>query len=541
LIERNGGAVLAAKEVSMPGVSRRQLLNLVGRAGGATAVYDAMAAMGLMPTPAAYAGPPALEPGSGAGVRVIVLGAGIAGMTAAYELAKAGYACTVLEARGRPGGRSWTVRGGDSVEEIGAIQRCAFEPGEHMYFNTGPARIPHHHTAILGYCKEFGIPLEVMVNDNRATLFQSDDAFGGRPVPARRVIHDGRGAVAELLAKAISRNALAEEVSGEDKERLLAFLRGFGGLARDNAYRGSPRAGYEEPPGAGASPGRFASPLGLKDLLRSDFWHYKLYYAERYEQAPTMLQPVGGMDRIAHAFADRLRPAIVFGAVVREIRRTGAGITIVHSDAAGRRSAVAADYAVCTLPLSVLKTIPNDLSPAVKAALADCRYAKAVKIAFQADRRFWEEDHQIYGGISWTSRDITQIWYPSSGFQSRNGILLGAYIWDDAIGERFGRMTPEARLQAAVESGERLHAGYGGEVSRGVSVCWDKVAYSLGAWAEWEPDQRRTAYRVLTQPDGPIHLAGEHLSYLTAWQEGAVLSAHNAVAAIAQQVNGRTP
>jgi monoamine oxidase len=410
-----------------------------------------------------------------------------------------------------------------------------------MYFNAGPARIPHHHKAILGYCKEFGIPLEVMVNDNRAALFQSDDAFGGKPVPARQVIHDGRGFVAELLAKAISRNALAEEVSAEDKERLLAFLRGFGALARDNVYRGSPRAGYEEPPGAGASAGRLAAPLGLKDLLRSDFWHYKLHYAERYEQAPTMLQPVGGMDRIAHAFADRLRPAIVYGAVVQEIRRTGAGVTIVYSDAAGRRSATSADYAVCTLPLSVLKTIPSDLSPAVKAAVPDCRYAKAAKIAFQADRRFWEEDHQIYGGISWTSRDITQIWYPSSGFHARKGVLLGAYIWDDPIGEQFGRMTPEGRLHAAVESGERLHPGYAGEVSRGVSVCWDRVAYSLGAWAEWEPGQRRTAYPVLTRPDGPIYLAGEHLSYLTAWQEGAVLSAHNVVAAIAQRVNGRTP
>src|SRR6516164_7167886 len=72
-----------------PTPSRRQFLNLVGRAGGTTAVYNTMAAMGLLPLPAAYAGPPALEPASGHGVRVVVLGAGIAGMTAAYELSKA--------------------------------------------------------------------------------------------------------------------------------------------------------------------------------------------------------------------------------------------------------------------------------------------------------------------------------------------------------------------------------------------------------------------------------------------------------------------
>jgi|SRR5262245_29371971 NADPH-dependent 2,4-dienoyl-CoA reductase/sulfur reductase-like enzyme len=85
--------------------SRRQFLEFVGRAGGATAVYNVMAAMGLIPVPTTYAGPPELEPGSGSGVRVVVLGAGLAGMTAAYELSKAGYVCAVLEARHVLGGQ----------------------------------------------------------------------------------------------------------------------------------------------------------------------------------------------------------------------------------------------------------------------------------------------------------------------------------------------------------------------------------------------------------------------------------------------------
>jgi monoamine oxidase len=172
-----------------------------------------MAAMGLLPVPEAYAGPPALPPGSGDGTTIAILGAGIAGMTAAYELRKAGYDCRILEARSRPGGRNWTIRAGDRIVERDTAQACVFDAEPHLYLNAGPARLPPHHRGILSYCREFGVPLEVMVNDNRAALFQDDRAFGGKPVVARRVINDGRGFIAELLAKAIDGTALDATVA----------------------------------------------------------------------------------------------------------------------------------------------------------------------------------------------------------------------------------------------------------------------------------------------------------------------------------------
>src|SRR5208282_2274488 len=199
-------------------VTRRGFLNLVGRAGGATALYETMAAMGLLPVPTAYAGPPELPHGSGTGTRVVILGAGIAGMTAAYELARAGYRCTILEARERTGGRNWTLRRGDFVEELDSRQRSTFAAGREMYFNTGPARIPQYHQALLGYCRKFGVALEARVNDNRNAFLQSDKAFGGRPVRARQFINDGRGYIAELLAKAVNQHALDEAVTADDRE-----------------------------------------------------------------------------------------------------------------------------------------------------------------------------------------------------------------------------------------------------------------------------------------------------------------------------------
>ena len=165
-----------------------------------------MAAMGLLPIPEAYAGPPQLPPGNGR--RIVIIGAGIAGMVLAWELRKAGYQPLILEARTRAGGRNWSLRGGDAVHETGSVQRVTWDAGPHMYFNPGPARLPYHHEGILSYCRELGVPLEVMCNDNRGALLQSDAAFDGQPQRNRHMVNDIRGYVAELAAKAIDRDAL---------------------------------------------------------------------------------------------------------------------------------------------------------------------------------------------------------------------------------------------------------------------------------------------------------------------------------------------
>jgi monoamine oxidase len=162
-------------------------------------------------------------------------------------------------------------------------------------------------------------------------------------------------------------------------------------------------------------------------------------------------------------------------------------------------------------------------------------YVPAVKVAFQSSRRWWETDYQIYGGISWTSRDITQIWYPSAGLNGDRGILLGAYIWTTAIGRRFAAMPPAERHAAAVADGERLHPGYAKLVDRGVSIAWSKVPFSGGGWVDWGDAAWRAAYPALLAGHGPIHFAGEHVSYQNSWQEGAVRTALEAVAKIAER------
>src|SRR3984957_2532626 len=250
-------------------LSRRSLIHLVGKAGGVAAAYHTMAAMGLLAVPQAYAGPPDLPPGRGR--RVVIIGAGIAGMVLAYELHNAGYHPLILEARKRPGGRNWSLCAGDTVTEIDSTQHVDWDHAEHLYFNPGPARLPYQHEGILSYCRTLGVPLEVLCNDNRAALMQDDRAFDGTPQLNRRVVNDVRGYVAELAAKAVDKDLLTQPVSAEDKDRMRAMLRGFGALDKNFAYRGSARAGWAVSPDA-TQPGTPYAPLDLRQIMVSDFW-----------------------------------------------------------------------------------------------------------------------------------------------------------------------------------------------------------------------------------------------------------------------------
>ncbi|HEX6079847.1 MAG TPA: FAD-dependent oxidoreductase [Methylomirabilota bacterium] len=524
----------------MAGIDRRRFINLVGRGGGVAALRATLSAMGLLVAPAASARPIAPPPaGAGRGIRVAILGAGIAGLAGAHALRKAGYDCTVLEARERPGGRAWTLRAGDTVVETDSTQRVAWDPQPDLYLNAGPARISQHHPLMLGYCRELGVPLEVLVNDNRATLLQDDAAFGGRPVVARRVVADARGGIAALAAGSLLPGA---RQSGAER-RLRALLRTWGALRDDLTYAGSERAGYEEPPGpTPARPGRRHPTLSLDEIARAASWSGALAVGETWDQAGTMLQPVGGMDAIPKALARTLGGAIRYRAEVIGIRRVGEGARVTWRNRRdGSVHALDADFVICTIPLPALRGIESDFPPAQQRAIAvgAGAYVPAVKVAFQSGRRWWETDYQIYGGISWTSRDITQIWYPSAGLNGQRGILLGAYIWTTAIGRRFATMPPAERHAAALADGERLHPGYAKLVDRGVSVAWSKVPWSGGGWVDWSDEAWRAAYPALLAGHGPIHFAGEHMSYQNSWQEGAVRTALEAVAKIAERARPR--
>src|SRR5882762_737215 len=197
-------------------VRRRDLLSLIGAMAGSAAMYHAMTSLGFA-SESAYKGPVKLQ-GDPKGASVLILGAGLAGMTAALELRKAGYKVQILEFNNRPGGRNWTLRGGDSFTELGGFkQTCEFEQG--LYFNPGPWRIPYHHRAILDYCKRLGVTLEPFIQLNHNALLHASRAFGGAPQRIRAIKADFQGQISELLAKVTQQSKLDEPVSVEDRDR----------------------------------------------------------------------------------------------------------------------------------------------------------------------------------------------------------------------------------------------------------------------------------------------------------------------------------
>src|SRR6201982_1783596 len=183
-------APMQTESASAP--SRRDLLSLIGAVAGSAAAYHAMTALGFA-SESGYKGPIKLE-GDPRGASVLVLGAGLAGMTAALELRKAGYKVQVLEYNARPGGRNWTLRGGDSFVELGgARQTCAFDEG--LYINPGPWRIPYHHRALLDYCKRLNVTLEPFIQLNHNAFLHATRAFGGAPQRIRAIKADFQGPI----------------------------------------------------------------------------------------------------------------------------------------------------------------------------------------------------------------------------------------------------------------------------------------------------------------------------------------------------------
>jgi monoamine oxidase len=519
-------------------LTRRALLERIGTVGGAGAAYLAMEAMGLaMPTPA---GAENFElPRHGGGRSVVILGAGIAGLVSAYELRRAGYRVTVLEARDRIGGRAWTVRGGTRIVQMGrADQHASFDPG--LYFNAGPARLPSTHRVILGYARKFGVRLEPFVNLNRNAGWD----FGGKVQPERRMVEDLRGHLAELLAKAIDQHALDQAVPKGELEMIRQFLNPYGSLDPKGVYVPSGGSGWAVEGGGYAQAPVPLPALTFKELAPSPAVTLPYLFEHIWDMQASMLQPVGGMDRIAHAIYEQVKPAVRLRSPVTAIRRIGKRVRIEHGPG---RQMTEADFCVCTFGANLLERIPNDFSPAKKAALKGVNYLPSVKVAFEAPR-FWEEDDNVFGGLAWTDRANENVIYPSNDFGARKGVLVAAYVagWTNRDNpQKFAAFSDAERLRVSRDSIEALHPGRSKFLTKGVTVGWGLVPYSEGVGAIWGggpggAGPRGPQYAELLKPEGPIVFAGEHLSYQGLWQEGAALSAHEAVKLVAAMAGERT-
>jgi monoamine oxidase len=455
--------------------------------------------------------------------RVLVLGAGVSGLVVGYELGRLGYDVRILEARDRVGGVAWTVRRGSEHTEIGgARQVCAFDAG--LYLNAGAWRIPYTHTGVLTYCRELGVPLELFVNEAENAYFYYEGGDVGplanTRVRLREVKADLIGYTNELLVKAIDQARLDLPVTAEDRERFVSYLVAQGYLdAGDRRYKTF----------ADRGPG---SPYDFAALLQSGFGRrVRSVPPTSGTTAAPMFQPVGGMDQFPRGFERAIGPdRVVFNAEVQSVHQSETSVAVVYTDTrTGRNREEHADFAVVCMPLSVVSGIDINLSSDLMAAVKAATYSDSAKVGLSMNRRFWEEDDQIFGGHLYSNLPLGDLSYPSNDYFSKKGVLLGLYV-NGPVGDLSGQPVA-ARIEHVLTHASKVHPQIRQEFESGYAVWWRRVKYSQGGFASGTTPARRAQ---LAGMDNRIAIgpAAAAPSSTPDWMEGAIAAAWQALTSL---------
>jgi monoamine oxidase len=446
------------------------------------------------------------------GKRVIIIGAGMAGLVAGYELARAGHDPLILEAQNRVGGRVYTLR--------------KFGPG--LYAEAGAMRIPRVHDLTLGYIEHFGLALRPFMMGNPKGLVY----VGGRRMTAEQagIKPDELGFVVAEHERGRSYSQLWEDATRDLRSWIEAdetagwerIYREFDGYTLREFLE---LKGFSE--GAIEMYGvmNFVE-TGIHNAVVEEF---REDFGRNFED---MQEIVGGSDHLPNAFYHAIPERIRFGAEVQAIDQDADGVTVHYKTEAGRYS-VAGDYAIVTLPFSVLRQVEvmTPFSREKQRAIRQLNYAASTKILFQVSERIWETEDGIEGGATVTDLPIRRINYPTPDATTPRGMLLASYTWDQDAA-RWGAMDEETRLEEALEDVAKIHPRIREVYEVGASHAWTDDRFANGAFAMFQAGQQTALQADIVRPAGRIHFAGEHCSLYHAWIQGALESGLRAAQAI---------
>jgi monoamine oxidase len=242
--------------------------------------------------------------------------------------------------------------------------------------------------------------------------------------------------------------------------------------------------------------------MDMKTLLDENFWN-GLLFTEEWAQQATMMQPVGGMDKIPYAFAKSLGPIVQYNSPVKSFKKTAKGVSVTYTQGGAEKNIEAA-YCIVALPFEILKKIDNDLAQP-QGAVMKSTAAGYYKIAWES-RRFWEQDYNIYGGLSvgdaGAEPAVVSVGEPDGGDRRLRRRLHGG------AGTPFFSMSLEEKFAESKKSVEKLHPGHGKELKNPIYLGWRHIKWNEASWIRsW--GNGRAGYNALVAGDGPYYFAGD--------------------------------
>jgi monoamine oxidase len=436
--------------------------------------------------------------------KIIVIGAGLAGLSAAYELTKAGHDVTVLEARNRPGGRVHTLR----------------DPfAEGLYAEAGATRIPDHHHFTLNYAELFGLALDPFQPTGLPSVYY---------VRGQRLTVTSRQTVAWPYQLTPDERALG--VNGMRQKYIWSMLSELGDVTDPHwplpeiieKYDQMNRSDFWRGRGASSEAVALLSLGGVDD--RADTWStlFMLRNQALQQKLNQYYKIRGGTDLLPEAFANRLSAKILYAAPVVRIEHDPHGVKAIFRRASSHH-AMAGDYLICAVPFSVQKNI--EVAPAFslekQRAIEQLPYLSASKIFLQSRKRFWVDDG--LSGFATTDLPIGQVWDMTYKQPGTRGILQAFPI--SLHSRRVTGMSETERIDFALDQVEKIYPGMRKNFEGGVTKCWDEDEWARGASAYYKPGQFASLLPYVARPEGRIHFAGEHTSvWIDGWMQGALES-----------------
>ena len=430
--------------------------------------------------------------------RIVILGAGMAGLAAGLELVQAGHDVIILEAQMRPGGRVHTLR-------------APFSDGLHA--EAGAGRIPSTHHLTLSYVERYKLQLDPFFPQSGAGVFLWRGArqmtpFGGAPDVSRLAVDFSpadRAAGFDGLAHKYFGDLLARIEGLPQDAWPLQSLAPLGEISMADYLRAK-----------GATPDVIAALCtGFEGDSALDFVHDAVSHA-----APMLWKIRGGNDRLPRAMAEDLSGVVHYGARVVRIAQDGQGVSITFSTA-GALHTVRADRAICTLPYTVLRDIDVTpaWTPAKGYAIRNLYMGPVARVFVQTDSRFWEADGR--NGFATVDQPM-EIWSPTFKEPGRRGIIM-SYIYED-LAVRYSGMSEDEQVRRSLALFEQIHPGLRDHVEGATTWSWLNHPWSKGAYAVIRPQDYKTVLPHVATTEGRIHFAGEHTSPWTGWIQGALHS-----------------